>query len=73
MTTKEYQLNACFNIKARITNDSIGYVKEVDAKKKVAKWIKEQLVLPAGCELDISMGYGEVEVFDIEPVSVELL
>lgn len=73
MTIQEFSLNVCFNIKARICNDSIGYVKEADTKRIVAKWATEELGLPPGCELDITMGYGEVEVFDIEPVTVEIM
>ena len=33
----------------------------------------EELVVTAGYELDITNGYGEVEVFDIEPINVELI
>ena len=73
MTTKEFQLNVCFNIKARVCNDSIGYVKEQDAIKQVRKWVENEIVLTPGFELDISDGYGEVEVYDIEPISVEVL
>ena len=73
MTTQEYDLNACFNIKCRITNDSIGYVKESDAKIAVARWVEAELVLTPGFELDISDGFGEVEVFDIKPVVVEVM
>ena len=46
MTTQEFQLNACLNIKARICNDSIGYVKEQDVKRIVAKWITDEIGLP---------------------------
>lgn len=73
MTTEEIQLNVCFNIKARVTNDSVSYVKAEVAKKRVAKWVKEELYVGRpGDELDISMGSGEVEVFDIEEIKVEV-
>ena len=71
MKTEEFQLNANFNIKARVAGDSVSYVKLAEAKKRVAKWVAEELVLTPGFELDITNGYGEVEVFDIEPINVE--
>lgn len=73
MTTAEIKLNVCINISARVTNDSIGFQKEIDAKVRVTQWIKEELNIPPDCELDISHGYGEVEVFDLESIHAELL
>ena len=73
MTTEEIQLIVTFPIKARVTSDSVSYVKAAEAKKRVAKWVAEELVIIAGYELDITNGSGEVEVFDIEEINVELI
>jgi len=73
MTSKEYDLNICINIKARVSNESIGLQKEIDAKVRVIQWIQEELTIPAKGELDISHGYGEVEVFDLESINVEVM
>lgn len=73
MATEEIQFNVCFNIKARVCNDSVSYVKVQEAKKAIKRWVAEELVIQAGDELDISRGYGEVEVFDIEPINVEVM
>lgn len=73
MTSQELDLSICINIKARVTNDSIGFQKEIDARVRVTQWVQEELNIPAGCELDISHGSGEVEVFDLESINVEVL
>lgn len=73
MTTKEESWNVCINIKTRTTNESIGYQKEIDAKVRLIQWINEELNIPAGQELDISHGYGEVEVFDLESINAEIM
>lgn len=73
MTTSEIALNICINIKARVTNDSIGFQKEIDAKVMVMQWISQELNIPVGCELDISHGSGEVEVFDLESITAEVI
>lgn len=73
MTTQEISLNVCIEIKARVKNDSIGFQKEIDAKVRVIQWINEELNIPTGCELDISHGSGEVEVFDLESIHAEVL
>ena len=73
MIPEEFQLNVCFNIKARVAGDSVSYVKAEEAKKRVKKWVAEELVLTPGYELDITNGYGEVEVFDIEEINVEVM
>ena len=69
----EVSLNICINIKARVTNDSTDPQKEIDAKVRVIQWVNESLNIPAGCELDISHGYGEVEVFDFESINAEVI
>jgi hypothetical protein len=72
-TTKEISLNVCINLKVRVNNDSTDLQKEIDAKVRVIQWVSEELVIGPGDELDISHGYGEVEVFDLESINVELL
>ena len=73
MSTKEIGLNICINIKARVTNDSTDLQKEIDARVRVIQWVNESLNIPAGCELDISHGSGEVEVFDLESINAEVV
>lgn len=69
----ETSLNICINIKARVTNDSTDRQKEIDAKVSVIQWVKGSLNIPPGCELDISHGSGEVEVFDLKSINAEII
>ncbi len=73
MSEQVVKLNVCVNIKARVTNDSTDRQKEIDAKVRVIQWVNESLNIPAGCELDISNGHGEVEVFDLESINAEVM
>ena len=73
MSKKVVNLNVCINLKARVNNDSRDLQKEFDAKVRVIQWIKESLNVPKGCELDISHGFGEVEVFELESINAEVM
>lgn len=72
-TTKQVDLNVCLNIKTQITNDSTDLVKEIDVKVKVIQWIVQELNIPMGCDLDISNGYGEVEILGLEEIHAEVM
>jgi len=73
MTSQEYDMNVCINLKTRVNNESKGLQKEIDAKVRLIQWIQEELTIPASGELDISRGYGEVEVFGLESINVEVM
>ena len=73
MSTKEVNLNVCINLKVRVSNDSTDRQKEIDAKVRVIQWVGEELVVKPGQELDISHGYGEVEVVDLESIHAEIM
>jgi hypothetical protein len=78
-TTEQFMVSVCLNIPTDITNDSSSRQKGVDARVKLAQWIKTELNIPAfknapaPSKLDISNGYGEVEIYDCELIHTELL
>ena len=70
---KKVKFNVCINGEAEVNNDSTDFQKGIDAKVNVAKWVKESLGLPPKHELDISLGYGEVVITNLESPKVELM
>lgn len=72
MNDRQINLSVCFNIKAKVGNDSSDRQQGVDARFAVAKWIAQELLILEGTgELDITNGYGEVVVWDMEYPNVE--
>ena len=73
MTSQEYDLNIWINLQVRVSNESVGLQKEIDGKVRVIQWVQEELTIPDKGTLDISRGYGEVEVFGLESINVEVM
>jgi hypothetical protein len=74
MKTEQFKLNIVIDVNANITSDCSSRQKGVDARMGVARWIEQELNLPENHFLDISDGYGKLEIQarDNDYVNVEL-
>ena len=62
MKTEQFKLNIVIDVITNITSDSSSSQKGVDARMGVARWVEEELNLPDSHFLDISDGYGKLEI-----------
>jgi hypothetical protein len=73
MKTETFKLNVLFDVKVDVTNECSSRQKGVDARVAIMKWVHQELNIPSGSELDISMGYGEIVIHDNEHINAELI
>lgn len=73
MKPKQIKLNICLDVIVDVTNNSSDHQKDIDAKVAIIQWVKQELNIPSGSELDISIcGDGEFVIHDNEYINAEL-
>jgi hypothetical protein len=74
MKTETFKYNICLDVVVGVTNDSSSRQKEIDGKVAIIKWVSQELNIPSGSELDISIcGDYEFVIHDNEYIKAEVL